>query len=173
MFLNDEADLGIPHSSRVMFPHTSNPLFTMPSQPRMGLLALFAMAPVCSPSHPLSRFFSASPRKNADAGQPLFKADAPALPFVPFAFKATRELKAMLAERHARRNRLRHRPPLALAMVALLSSTIAVIATSPTGESAITATVPVIKRCADDVESVVVEAVARERGLDRDVAFNR
>ena len=46
-------------------------------------------------------------------------------------------------------------------MVALLSSTLAVIATSPTGESAITATVPVIKRCADDVETVVVEAVAK------------
>lgn len=100
-------------------------------------------------------------------------ADAPALPFDPFAFKGTRELKAMLAERHARRNRVRHRPPLALAMVALLSSTIAVIATSPTGESAITATVPVIKRCAHEVETVVVEAVARERGLDRQFAFNR
>lgn len=100
-------------------------------------------------------------------------ADAPALPFVPFAFKATRELKAMLAERHARRNRLRHRPPLALAMVALLLSTLAVITTSPIGESAITATVPVIQFCADDVESAVVDAVARERGLDRQVAFNR
>lgn len=106
-------------------------------------------------------------------GPYVFTADAPALPFVPFAFKGTRELKAMLAERHAHRNRLRQRPPLALAMVALLSSTLAVIATSPTGESAITATVPVIKRCADDVETVVVEAVARERGLDRQVAFNR
>lgn len=99
-------------------------------------------------------------------------ADAPALPFVPFAFKGTRELKAMLAERRAHRNRQRQRPPLALAMVALLSSTIALIATSPAGESALTATVPVIKRCANDVEAVVVEAVAREQGLDFRVAAN-
>lgn len=100
-------------------------------------------------------------------------ADAPPLPFVPFAFKGTRELKAMLAERRARRTRPRHRPPLAMAMVALLSSTIAVVATSPTGEFAITASVPIIKRCADDVGSVVVEAVARERGREREVASNR
>ena len=145
----------------------------MPSQPRTGLLAFFAMAPVCSPSHPLSRFRSVLPRMNSKPGPYGFTADAPALPFVPFAFKGTRELKAMLAERRARRNRLRQRPPLALAMVALLSSTLAVIATSPTGESAITATVPVIKRCAHEVETVVVEAVAREQGLDRQVAFNR
>ena len=92
-------------------------------------------------------------------------ADAPALPFVPFAFKGTRELKAMLAGRHAHRNRPRHRPPLASAMLALLASTIAVMATSPAGESAMTATVPVIKRSVAEVEAVVVEAVAREHGL--------
>lgn len=92
-------------------------------------------------------------------------ADAPALPFVPFALKGTREMKAMLARRHAQGNRPRRRPPLALAMLALLASTIAVIATSPAGESAMTATVPVIKRSVAEVEAVVVEAVARERGL--------
>ncbi len=78
----------------------------------------------------------------------------------------------MLAERHAHRNRPRHRPPLALAMLALLASTIAVIATSPAGESAIRATVPVIKRSVAEVEVVVVEAVAYERGqADLDIDF--
>jgi hypothetical protein len=99
-------------------------------------------------------------------------ADAPALPFVPFAVKGTREMKAMLARRQAHGNRQRHRPPLALAMMALLASTIAVIATSPAGESAMTATVPVIKRGAAEVETAIVEAVARERGLaNLDVDF--
>lgn len=128
-------------------------------------MALFAMAPVCAPTHPMSRFRSASPGRESKPGPKGSMADAPALPFVPFAFKGTRELKAMLAGRHAHRNRQRHRPPLALAMLALLSSTIAVIATSPAGESAITATVPVIKRGAAEVEMAIVEAVAREHGL--------
>ena len=135
-------------------------------------MAFFAMAPVCSQTHPMSRFRSASPERDPKPGPKESMADAPALPFVPFAFKGTRELKAMLAERHAHRNRPRHRPPLALAMLALLASTIAVIATSPAGESAIRATVPVIKRSVAEVEVVVVEAVAYERGqADLDIDF--
>ena len=77
----------------------------------------------------------------------------------------------MLAERRSRRNRPRHRPPLALALVGLLASLLATMTSSPAGESALTAAVPVVQRFADEMESALVDAFAREQGL-RELASN-
>lgn len=134
-------------------------------------MAFFAMAPVDCPTRPLPRATVVSPWIDSMAQRIKSPAEAPALPFVPFAVKGTRELKAMLAERRVRRNRTRHRPPLALALVGLLASNSAMLVSSSAGESALTASVPVIRRCASDVESALVDAVAREHGLS-ELSFN-
>lgn len=73
----------------------------------------------------------------------------------------------MLAERRSRRNRPRHRPPLALALVGLLASLLATMTSSPAGESALTAAVPVVQRFAEEMESALVDALAREQGLQQ------
>lgn len=98
-------------------------------------------------------------------------ADAPALPFVPFAVKGTRELQALISRRRSPRNRPRCRPPLALALVAFIASTLAMIGHSSSGEEALTATVPVIRRCAHEMEAAIIAAAARDHGL-REMSFN-
>jgi hypothetical protein len=98
-------------------------------------------------------------------------ADAPALPFVPFAVKGTRELQALISRRRSPRNRPRCRPPLALALVAFLASSLAMIGHSTPGQEALTATVPVIRHCANEMETAIVAAAAREHGLC-ELSFN-
>lgn len=136
---------------------------------RTGLPAIFAgLAPHCSATRVTPRETSVSPWIDPMSER---KDEAPALPFVPFAFKDTQEMQAMLASRGSRGNRHRHKPPLALAMVGLLSSTSALLATSPAGESALAASVPVIRHCVIGLETAMVDSVARERGL-RDLGPN-
>ncbi len=143
----------------------------MSPQPRSGRLALAATAPACPLTRPLPLAAAASTRTNFRSGRFICPADAPALPFVPFVFKSTREIRAMLSERRARSNRPRHRPPLALALFGLLASLLAAMTSSPAGESALTAAVPVIQRSASELEVALVDAFAREHGLC-ELSFN-
>lgn len=140
-------------------------------QPRTGGLAWHAMASACIPHRPLPRITAVSPWMESATERVRCPADAPALPFVPFAVKGTRELHAMIARRRSPGNRPRHRPPLALALVAFLASSGAMIANSTPGEEALTATVPVIRSCANEVQTAISAAAAREHGLC-ELSFN-
>ena len=88
----------------------------MPPQTRAVRLTFGVEAPACPVNRPFRRAFPASSWMTTGSERFRNPAEAPALPFVPFAIKGTREMQAMLAERRARRNRLRQRPPLALAL---------------------------------------------------------
>jgi hypothetical protein len=138
---------------------------------RMGRMALSAIATARNPKDPLARATAVSPWMESGMERIKCPVDAPALPFVPFAFKGTHELQSMLAHGRACRNRPRHRPPLALALFGLLATSSAMVATAPATESALTAAVPVIRRSVSDIESALVEAAARTHGLQQ-LSFN-
>ena len=93
-------------------------------------------------------------------------AGAPPLPFVPFNEGTRTELRR-IAGRKSRTNRKRNprRPPLALALVGLVSSTAALLATSRDGEECMTASVPVIRQAAEQVKSAVFGSSSLDRGL--------
>ena len=92
--------------------------------------------------------------------------DAPALPFVPPHLILSHDpysLRAMLAFPPARTNRRRRRPPLAMALVCLLSSTSALVATSSEGEAQMTAMVPSIRKTVENARTAMIGS-ERERG---------
>lgn len=137
----------------------------------MGGLAWHAMASVCIPKRPLARTLTDSPWMVSGSERIKCPDDAPALPFVPFAVKGTRELKSMLSRRVRPGNRPRCKPPLMLALVAFVVSSGAMIVNSAPGEEVLTATVPVIRSCASDMQAAISAAAAREHGLC-ELSFN-
>jgi hypothetical protein len=97
--------------------------------------------------------------------------EAPPLPFLPHFHSLSHDpysLRAMLAFPPARTNRRRRRPPLALALVCLLSSTGALVATSSEGEARMTAMVPPIRKTMEDARTAMIGS-EHERGQ---ISFN-
>jgi len=96
-------------------------------------------------------------------------ADAPAMPFLPSIFRSEHEMRAMLADRKARLNRRRcHlRPPLAMAVICLLSSTSALFATSSRGEAEIASWVAPLKIGVEDARTALLGPPA-----GRQISFN-
>jgi hypothetical protein len=89
--------------------------------------------------------------------------EAPPLPFLPFHAGNPHSLRAMLAFPAVRTNRKRRRPPLAMAMLCLLSSTSALVATSSEGEARMAAMVPSIRKTMEDARTAMIGS-ERERG---------
>jgi hypothetical protein len=92
--------------------------------------------------------------------------EAPALPFLPQVHNLNNDpysLRAMLAFPPARTNRKRRRPPLAMALICLLSSTGALITSSPEVEAEMAAMVPSIRKTAENARTAMIGS-ERERG---------
>lgn len=93
--------------------------------------------------------------------------EAPALPFVPFCYGGEMTVREIFASRKARPNRKRqlNQPPLAMAILCLMSCLSALLATSSAGEARITSWVPAIKKTMDRAEVVVLETFGPDRGM--------
>ena len=89
--------------------------------------------------------------------------DAPALPFLPLQSGNPYSLRALLAFPPTRTNHRRRRPPLAMAMLCLLSSTSALITSSSQVEAEMTAMVPSIRKTVEKARTAMIGS-ERERG---------
>ena len=93
-------------------------------------------------------------------------AEAPPLPFFPFKGMTKEELGVLFTGYKARANRKRSRPPLALALVGLLTSLSALLASSPQGEETLASWVPTIKKTVDQAEMAIAGSSARTLSLN-------
>jgi hypothetical protein len=95
-------------------------------------------------------------------------AEAPPLPFVPFNHGTRPDVRAMFASHKSRINRKRdhRRPPLALAVCCLLTSTAALLANSREGEEQITAWVPTLKHTVSSAKTAMLGSSARQLSLN-------
>lgn len=86
--------------------------------------------------------------------------EAPALPFAPYVPTLLGgnpdALRAMLAVPPTRKNRRRRRPPIAMAVLCLISCSSALVANSPQVEAEMTAMVPSIRKTLGQARDAVL-----------------
>ncbi len=150
----------------------------MTTQDKIGQLAFIAsLDPTAIPSTVPKQAMSVAPRASIRVspwGTPA--ATREHLSPVPFGRShdiRAQDLRVLFADGRGRGNRKRShsQPPLGLALVCLVTSTSALLVSSTGAEAEIAAKVPEIRQFASDYESVMVDVVARERGL-KDLSMN-